>query len=149
MFKHLILFVIVVCYNIFLLKKVNFCLTCRVVLRVTIFFLASPSLPYLIAHTKQTAHRSTGGLVPRMTIQKQSKKASEGGGGVKKPHCFRPGTGMCMIVCICVCRYNEYVVCIRECVGVYIMKVYVCVCVCVCVVCFVCSVVCVCCVWWM
>lgn len=46
-----------------------------------------------MARTKQTARKSTGGKAPRKVAAKSAKKtAAEFGGGVKKPHRFRPGT---------------------------------------------------------
>ncbi|XP_049849904.1 uncharacterized protein LOC126320454 [Schistocerca gregaria] len=46
-----------------------------------------------MARTKQTARRSTGGKMPRKThATKQARKNAIYGGGVKRPHRFRPGT---------------------------------------------------------
>jgi len=49
-----------------------------------------------MARTKQTARKSTGGKAPRKQVAtKVARKTSTktvGGGGVKKPHRFRPGT---------------------------------------------------------
>jgi len=46
-----------------------------------------------MARTKQTARKSTGGKAPRKTASKGAKKTSSSqGGGIKKPHRFRPGT---------------------------------------------------------
>lgn len=47
-----------------------------------------------MARTKQTARKNTGGKAPRKHIAtKQAKKTSkQPGGGIKKPHRFRPGT---------------------------------------------------------
>jgi histone H3 len=47
-----------------------------------------------MARTKQTARKSTGGKAPRKQIaSKAARKATPvAGGGVKKPHRFRPGT---------------------------------------------------------
>lgn len=58
-----------------------------------------------MARVKQTAHKSTGGKVPSKstpTTEKKEKKVSTkelskmaqklGGGGIKKPHRYRPGT---------------------------------------------------------
>ena len=47
-----------------------------------------------MARTKQTARKNTGGKAPRKHIaHKVNKKISaQPGGGVKKPHRFRPGT---------------------------------------------------------
>ncbi len=46
--------------------------------------------------TKQTAKRSTGGKSPRKQLaSKAARKSTQAtsGGGIKKPHRFRPGTG--------------------------------------------------------
>ena len=46
-----------------------------------------------MARTKQTARKSTGGKAPRKQLAtKNSRKQKPGGGGIKKPHRFRPGT---------------------------------------------------------
>ena len=49
-----------------------------------------------MARTKQTARKSTGGKAPRKQIAtKSARKATPmttGGGGIKKPHRYRPGT---------------------------------------------------------
>ncbi len=46
-----------------------------------------------MARTKQTARKSTGGKAPRKHIaNKAARKAVCVGGGVKRPHRFRPGT---------------------------------------------------------
>eukprot|EP00178_Gracilaria_changii_P002056 TRINITY_DN1305_c0_g3_i1.p2 TRINITY_DN1305_c0_g3~~TRINITY_DN1305_c0_g3_i1.p2 ORF type:complete len:138 (-),score=28.89 TRINITY_DN1305_c0_g3_i1:28-441(-) len=47
-----------------------------------------------MARTKQTARKSTGGKAPRKHVASKAarKSAHVGGGGVKKPHRFRPGT---------------------------------------------------------
>ena len=47
-----------------------------------------------MARTKQTARKSTGGKAPRKHVaSKAARKSTQGGGGgVKKPHRFRPGT---------------------------------------------------------
>eukprot|EP00026_Physarum_polycephalum_P008114 Phypoly_transcript_08192.p2 GENE.Phypoly_transcript_08192~~Phypoly_transcript_08192.p2 ORF type:complete len:134 (-),score=15.79 Phypoly_transcript_08192:150-551(-) len=47
-----------------------------------------------MARTKQTARKSTGGKAPRKHIASKAarKQAPPTGGGVKKPHRFRPGT---------------------------------------------------------
>lgn len=45
------------------------------------------------ASTKQTARNSTGGKAPRKHVaNKAQRKTALSGGGVKKPHRFRPGT---------------------------------------------------------
>ena len=46
-----------------------------------------------MAHTKQTACKSTGGKAPRKQLAtKASLKSAASTGGVKKPHRYRPGT---------------------------------------------------------
>ena len=52
-----------------------------------------------MARTKQTARKSTGGKAPRKQLATKAAKMSDGGvpkgpggGGVKKPHRYRPGT---------------------------------------------------------
>jgi len=47
-----------------------------------------------MAHTKQTARKSTGGKAPRKQLATKAarKTAATATGGVKKPHRFRPGT---------------------------------------------------------
>ncbi|KAG6432988.1 hypothetical protein SASPL_104589 [Salvia splendens] len=46
-----------------------------------------------MARTKQTARKSTGGKAPRKQLAiKAARKSAPATGGVKKPHCFRPGT---------------------------------------------------------
>jgi histone H3 len=47
-----------------------------------------------MARTKQTARKSTGGKAPRKTVASKAarKTTTTSGGGVKKPHRFRPGT---------------------------------------------------------
>jgi len=49
-----------------------------------------------MARTKQTARKSTGGKAPKKTTQGKGpsavKKQVIPGGGVKRPHRFRPGT---------------------------------------------------------
>jgi histone H3 len=47
----------------------------------------------LMARTKQTARKSTGGKAPRKALAtKAARKSAPSTGGVKKPHRFRPGT---------------------------------------------------------
>ncbi|XP_016285061.1 uncharacterized protein LOC100618006 [Monodelphis domestica] len=51
--------------------------------------------PYLfvMARTKQTARKSTGGKAPRKQLAtKAARKSAPATGGVKKPHRYRPGT---------------------------------------------------------
>ena len=46
-----------------------------------------------MAHTKQTARKSTGGKAPRKQLAtKAARKNTPATGGVKKPHRYRPGT---------------------------------------------------------
>ena len=46
-----------------------------------------------MARTKQTARKSTGGKAPRKQLAtKAARKSGPSGGGVKKPHRYRPGT---------------------------------------------------------
>jgi hypothetical protein len=45
-----------------------------------------------MAHTKQTAPKSTGGKAPLKVLpSKAARKSAPSTGGVKKPHFFRPG----------------------------------------------------------
>eukprot|EP01083_Nonionella_stella_P314904 1136000_1 len=47
----------------------------------------------IMARTKQTARKSTGGKAPRKQLAtKAARKSAPATGGVKKPHRFRPGT---------------------------------------------------------
>ena len=46
-----------------------------------------------MARTKQTACKSTGGKAPCQQLStKAARKSAPATGGVKKPHCYRPGT---------------------------------------------------------
>ncbi|KAH0512313.1 histone H3.3 [Microtus ochrogaster] len=46
-----------------------------------------------MASTKQTACKSTGGKAPRKQLAtKAARKSAPSTGGVKKPHCYMPGT---------------------------------------------------------
>ena len=46
-----------------------------------------------MACTKQTARKLTGGKTPRKQLAtKATRKSAPSTGGVKKPHCYRPGT---------------------------------------------------------
>ncbi|XP_058127744.1 uncharacterized protein LOC131285814 [Anopheles ziemanni] len=48
---------------------------------------------YIMARTKQTARKSTGGKAPRKQLAtKAARKSAPSTGGVKKPHRYRPGT---------------------------------------------------------
>jgi histone H3 len=54
---------------------------------------ASLSLSLVMARTKQTARKSTGGKAPRKQLAtKAARKSAPATGGVKKPHRYRPGT---------------------------------------------------------
>ena len=47
----------------------------------------------ILARTKQTARKSTGGKAPRKQLAtKAARKSAPSTGGVKKPHRYRPGT---------------------------------------------------------
>ncbi|KAJ7882865.1 histone cluster 1, H3f-like protein [Mycena leptocephala] len=69
---------------------------------IPLLFFLSPHLKshtnpseFLMARTKQTARKSTGGKAPRKQLAtKAARKTAQPGatGGVKKPHRFRPGT---------------------------------------------------------
>ncbi len=46
-----------------------------------------------MARTKQTARKSTGGKAPqKMLATKAACKSAPASGGIKKPHCYCPGT---------------------------------------------------------
>ena len=48
---------------------------------------------FIMARTKQTARKSTGGKAPRKHLAtKAARKSAPIAGGVKKPHRYRPGT---------------------------------------------------------
>jgi len=48
---------------------------------------------HTMARTKQTARKSTGSKAPRKQLAtKAVRKSAPETGGVKKPHCYRPGT---------------------------------------------------------
>lgn len=48
---------------------------------------------WVMARTKQTARKSTGGKAPRKQLAtKAARKSAPSTGGVKKPHRYRPGT---------------------------------------------------------
>ena len=50
-------------------------------------------LSFIMARTKQTARKSTGGKAPRKQLAtKAARKSAPSTGGVKKPHRYRPGT---------------------------------------------------------
>lgn len=47
----------------------------------------------IMARTKQTARKSTGGKAPRKQLAtKAARKSAPSTGGVKKPHRYKPGT---------------------------------------------------------
>ncbi len=47
----------------------------------------------IMARTKQTARKSTGGKAPRKQLaSKAAKKSAPATGGLKKPHRYKPGT---------------------------------------------------------
>merc|ERR1712185_309847 len=50
------------------------------------------SLSLIMARTKQTARKSTGGKAPRKHVASKGAKKSAASGGVKKPHRYGPGT---------------------------------------------------------
>ena len=53
----------------------------------------SLELRIIMARTKQTARKSTGGKAPRKQLAtKAARKSAPATGGVKKPHRYRPGT---------------------------------------------------------
>jgi histone H3 len=50
-------------------------------------------IKFTMAHTKQTARKSTGGKAPQKQLAtKAARKSAPATGGVKKPHRYRPGT---------------------------------------------------------
>jgi histone H3 len=56
-------------------------------------FKAFTSSKSIMARTKQTARKSTGGKAPRKQLAtKAARKSAPATGGVKKPHRYRPGT---------------------------------------------------------
>jgi histone H3 len=51
------------------------------------------SYQFIMARTKQTARKSTGGKAPRKQLaSKAARKSAPSTGGVKKPHRYKPGT---------------------------------------------------------
>ena len=57
-----------------------------------------------MAWTKQTARHSTGGKAPQFQLAtKAARRSAPASGGVKKPHCYRPGTGALREIC----RYQK------------------------------------------
>ncbi len=59
-----------------------------------------------MARTKQNARKSTGGKAPhKKLVTMAARKSAPAKIGVKKPHCFLPGT-----VALCeICRYQKSV----------------------------------------
>nr|XP_059879796.1 uncharacterized protein LOC132432957 [Delphinus delphis] len=58
-----------------------------------LFMTALTVRPKVMARTKQTARKSTGGKAPRKQLAtKAARKSAPATGGVKKPHRYRPGT---------------------------------------------------------
>ena len=55
------------------------------------YVVASPR-PSIMARTKQTARKSTGGKLPRKQLATKAARKSRGWGGIKKMHRYRPGT---------------------------------------------------------
>ncbi|XP_021567777.1 uncharacterized protein LOC103259967 [Carlito syrichta] len=65
-----------------LLSKSGSCYSCK-----------QASRSFVMARTKQTARKSTGGKAPRKQLAtKAARKSAPATGGVKKPHRYRPGT---------------------------------------------------------
>jgi histone H3 len=57
-----------------------------------------------MARTKQNARKSTGGKAPRKGLAtKAARKSAPATGGIKKPHCYRPGT----VTLREICRYQK------------------------------------------
>ncbi|XP_003424487.2 histone H3 [Nasonia vitripennis] len=57
------------------------------------FLGTSRTFSTVMARTKQTARKSTGGKAPRKQLAtKAARKSAPATGGVKKPHRYRPGT---------------------------------------------------------
>ena len=58
-----------------------------------VHLIVSDSKYSVMARTKQTARKSTGGKAPRKQLAtKAARKSAPATGGVKKPHRYRPGT---------------------------------------------------------
>ena len=65
----------------------------RVVKEVLDISVSCSSISGIMARTKQTARKSTGGKAPRKQLAtKAARKSAPATGGVKKPHRYRPGT---------------------------------------------------------
>ncbi|XP_029098608.1 uncharacterized protein LOC114907282 [Monodon monoceros] len=59
----------------------------------TLYGFEHSSWRFVMARTKQTARKSTGGKAPRKQLAtKAARKSAPATGGVKKPHRYRPGT---------------------------------------------------------
>ena len=57
-----------------------------------------------MARTKQTARKCTGGKAPRKQLAtKAARKCAPATGGIKKPHCYRPGT----VALHQICKYQK------------------------------------------
>ncbi|XP_070566832.1 histone H3-like [Ptychodera flava] len=60
---------------------------------ISYFYDSSRRNNTIMARTKQTARKSTGGKAPRKQLAtKAARKSAPATGGVKKPHRYRPGT---------------------------------------------------------
>lgn len=58
-----------------------------------VFIFVAWEYSFIMARTKQTARKSTGGKAPRKQLAtKAARKSAPSTGGVKKPHRYRPGT---------------------------------------------------------
>lgn len=79
------------------------CISCRLAVNVCVpvvstvyilsFCLYFIDFGVIMARTKQTARKSTGGKAPRKQLAtKAARKSAPATGGVKKPHRYRPGT---------------------------------------------------------
>nr|XP_024426040.2 uncharacterized protein LOC112313674 [Desmodus rotundus] len=61
--------------------------------RRTAVWISRDVMSVIMARTKQTARKSTGGKAPRKQLAtKAARKSAPATGGVKKPHRYRPGT---------------------------------------------------------
>ncbi|XP_024357352.1 uncharacterized protein [Physcomitrium patens] len=69
------------------------CLTDSLVSWIFCSRVVGASVGKVMARTKQTARKSTGGKAPRKQLAtKAARKSAPATGGVKKPHRYRPGT---------------------------------------------------------
>ena len=66
-------------------------------------YLVASHRPSIMARTKQTARKSTGGKLPRKQLATKAARKSRGWGGIKKMHRYRPGT----IALREICRYQK------------------------------------------